>query len=109
MGTGELKKINWKRGREGWPGAYLYPVISGLAEAEQMKRTLEPSVTVWGWTDSVTDGGSAHRETRGGGGNECGVGGTAHLRVSRVAEETAAPALYYSWRGSCEAGQPELF
>lgn len=25
---------------------YLYPVISGLAEAEQMKRTLAPSVTV---------------------------------------------------------------
>lgn len=25
---------------------YLYPVISGLAEAEQMNRTLAPSVTV---------------------------------------------------------------
>lgn len=25
---------------------YLYPVISGLAEAEQMKRTFAPSVTV---------------------------------------------------------------
>lgn len=29
-----------------------------MAEAEQMKRTLAPSVTVWGWTDSVTEGGS---------------------------------------------------
>lgn len=41
---------------------YLYPVISGLAVAEQMKRTLAPSVTVWGWTERVTEGGSANRK-----------------------------------------------
>lgn len=42
---------------------YLYPVISGLAVAEQMKRTLAPSVTVWGWTERVTVGGSVNRKT----------------------------------------------
>lgn len=47
--------LYWKR--------YLYPVISGLAEAEQMNRTLAPSVTVWGWTDRVTEGGSEGEDT----------------------------------------------
>lgn len=42
---------------------YLYPVISGLAEAEQMKRTFAPSATVWGWTDRVTEGGSVKSKT----------------------------------------------
>lgn len=42
---------------------YLYPVISGLAVAEQMKRTLAPSVTVWGWTERVTEGGSVNGKT----------------------------------------------
>lgn len=41
MAAGSEGKIKIKAKDE-----YLYPVISGLAEAEQMKRTLAPSVTV---------------------------------------------------------------